>query len=75
MDDIRMTIRLSLKDAQMIDMFVKTGEFATRSEYIRHAVREYSQNHMESIIKKVEAMEKLQKMVNNIEAMEEYNKK
>ena len=70
-----MTIRVGLQDTQVIDMFVRTGEFSTRSEFIRRAIKEYSQNHMEEIIKKTEAMKKLQDMVNIIEQNKEYTKK
>lgn len=75
MGDIRMTIRLPPYDTQVIDMFVKTGEFSTRSEFIRRAIKEYSQNHMEEIIKRAEAMKKLQNMVNIMEETQEYTKK
>lgn len=75
MGDIRMTIRLPPYDTQVIDMFVKTGEFSTRSEFIRRAIKEYSQNHMEEIIKRAEAMKKLQNMVNIMEETKEYTKK
>lgn len=59
----------------MIDMFLRGGEFTTRSEFIRRAVREYSQKHMEEIVKKAEAMKKLQDLVNIYEVNEEYYKK
>ena len=75
MNDIRMTIRLPQRDAHMIDMYVRTGEFATRSEFIRRAIKEYSQNHMKEVIKRTEAMKKLQDMVNILEQTEEYTKK
>ncbi len=75
MSDIRMTIRLPPYDTQVIDMFVKTGEFSTRSEFIRRAIKEYSQNHMDEIIKRAEAMKKLQNMVNIMEETKEYTKK
>ena len=75
MNDIRMTIRLSQKDAHVIDMFVRTGEFSTRSEFIRRAIKEYSHNHMSEVIKRTKAMKKLQDMVNIIEQTEEYTKK
>jgi Arc/MetJ-type ribon-helix-helix transcriptional regulator len=75
MQTIRMTLRLPRQDGDMIDLFVKTGEFSSRSEFIRRAIREYSQNHAEDILKKAEAMKKLQNMVNVLEATEEYTKK
>jgi Arc/MetJ-type ribon-helix-helix transcriptional regulator len=75
MQEIRMTIRLSRQDTHIIDMFVKSGEYATRSEFIRRAVKEYSRNHMEEIIRKTRAMKKLQNMVNDLEQIQDYTKK
>ena len=75
MQDTRLTIRLPSRDIHMIDMFLRSGEFSTRSEFIRHAVREYSLNHMNEVIKRTEAMKKLQELVNTYEAAEEYLKK
>ncbi len=70
-----MTIRLSRQDAHIIDMFVKSGEYVTRSEFIRRAVKEYSRNHMEEIVRKTKAMKKLQDMVNSLEQIQDYSKK
>ena len=75
MSDIRVTIRLSLQDVQMIDMFLKSGECCTRSEFIRRAVKEYSKNHVEEIVEEAETMQKLQKLINIYEANSEYMKK
>ena len=75
MVDTRLTIRLPLQDLNIIDMFLKSGECSTRSEFLRRAVREYSQNHVEEIVKKAEAMKKLQEIVTMYEASEEYLKK
>jgi Arc/MetJ-type ribon-helix-helix transcriptional regulator len=71
MPDVRMTIRLPIQDNQLIEMFVKTGEFSTKSDFIRQAIREYSNNHLEEVIKKAESRLKLQSLVNDIEATEE----
>ena len=70
-----MTIRLSQQDTHIIDMFVRSGEYSTRSEFIRRAVKEYSRNHMDEIIKKTRAMKKLQSMVNDLEEIKDYSKK
>lgn len=75
MQDIRMTIRLSQQDTHVIDMFLRSGEYATRSEFIRRAIREYSQNHMKEIISKTKAMIKLQDIVNSLEQIQDYSKK
>ena len=72
MADTRLTLRLSMQDIQIMDMFLRSGEFSSRSEFIRRAVREYQQNHMEEIIKKAEAVKKLQNIVDNIELGKEY---
>jgi Arc/MetJ-type ribon-helix-helix transcriptional regulator len=53
-------------------MFLRSGEFSNRSEFIRRAIREYQQNHMEEIIKKAEAVKKLQNIVDDIELGKEY---
>ena len=75
LQDIRMTIRLSRQDAHIIDMFIKSGEYATRSEFVRRAVKEYSRNHMEEIARKTKAMKKLQEMVNSLEQISDYSRK
>ncbi len=74
-EDAKITIRLPFQDLNMIDIFLKNGECSTRSEFLRRATREYSQNHVEEIIKKAEAMKKLQQIVAVYEASEEYFKK
>ncbi len=72
MADTRLTLRLSMQDIQIMDMFLRSGEFSNRSEFIRRAIREYQQNHMEEIIKKAEAVKKLQNIVDDIELGKEY---
>jgi len=72
MIDTRLTLRLSSQDIQIMDMFLRSGEFSSRSEFIRRAIREYQQNHMDEIIKKAEAVKKLQSLVDDIELGKEY---
>jgi len=72
MADTRLTLRLSMQDIQVMDMFLRSGEFSSRSEFIRRAIREYQQSHMEEIIKKAEAVKKLQNIVDDIELGKEY---
>ena len=61
-----------MQDIQIMDMFLRSGEFSNRSEFIRRAIREYQQNHMEEVIKKAEAVKKLQNIVDDIELGKEY---
>ena len=75
MPNTRLTIRLPSQDIHIIDMFVRGGEFSTRSEFIRRAIKEYSRNNLDEFIKKTEAMKKLQDFVSTYEAAEEYLKK
>ena len=72
MIDTRLTLRLSSQDIQIMDMFLRSGEFSSRSEFIRRAIREYQQNHMDEIIKKAEAVKKLKSIVDDIELGKEY---
>jgi len=41
METRRITIRLPQHDIHSVDLFIKAGEFATRSEVIRRAVNEF----------------------------------
>ena len=52
METQRVTIRLPQHDIHSIDLFVRAGEFATRSEVIRHAVNDFIKNYANNIIEK-----------------------
>ena len=70
--DMSSAIKIYLKQ---IDLFIKTGEFLTRSEVIRHAVNEYISNHAGRIIEKADKLKKVQELGAAVEALEPYMKK
>lgn len=75
MDTQRITVRLSQHDIHSIDLFVRAGEFATRSEVIRHAVNDFIKNYAQSLIDKAEKIKKVQEMELAVESIEPYMKK
>ena len=75
METRRITIRLPQHDIHSVDLFVKAGEFSTRSEVIRRAVNEFIKNYADSLIEKADKIRKVQEMEVALESMEPYMKK
>ena len=75
METNRITIRLPQICLQQVDLFIKAGEFLTRSEVIRQAVNEYIRNHSGRIIEKADKIKKVQELGAAVEALEPYVKK
>ena len=75
METQRITIRLPQQYISSIDLFVTAGEFATRSEVIRHAVNNFIKNYANSIIDKAEKIKKVQELKETFESIEPYMKK
>jgi len=71
METERITVRLPVKQIQALDIFVRLGEFATRSEAIRRAVNLL----IEQIHEKVEKWEKMEQLRKSQGKAEEYMKK
>jgi len=75
METDRITIRLPKSYLRQIDLFIRAGEFLTRSEVIRHAVNEYIDKHATRVIEKAEKIRKVQELGSAVEAIEPYMKK
>ena len=75
MEADRITIRIPQIYLRQIDLFIKVGEFMTRSEVIRHAVNEYINNHASYIIEKADKLKKVQELGAAVEVLEPYIKK
>ena len=75
MDKQRITIRLPQRDIHSIDLFVRAGEFATRSEVIRHAVNDFIKNYAQNIIDKANKVKKVQELELAVKSIEPYIKK
>jgi len=58
-----------------MDLFIRVGEFSTRSEVIRHAVKEYITNQSDRIAERAEKLKKVQELEAVVEAIEPYMKK
>lgn len=71
----RITIRLPQIDIHQIDLLIRIGEFATRSEVVRHAVKEYIENHTTRILAQADKIKKIQELEAAVEAIEPYMKK
>lgn len=75
METQRITLRLPQQDIYSIDVFVRAGEFATRSEVIRHAVNEFIKNYADSLIEKADKMKKVQELEMTLNSVAPYMKK
>jgi len=75
MENQRITIRLPQRYIHSIDLFVRAGEFATRSEVIRHAVNDFIKNYSDEFIEQAEKIKKVQELKLAVESIEPYMKK
>ncbi|RLF26459.1 MAG: hypothetical protein DRN05_07020 [Thermoplasmata archaeon] len=75
MEKDRITIRLPKLYLHQIDLFIRAGEFSSRSEVIRHAVNEFINNYASRIIEKAEKIKKVQELEAAVETIEPYMKK
>jgi Arc/MetJ-type ribon-helix-helix transcriptional regulator len=75
MDNDRITIRLPQIDLKQIDLLIRLGEFSTRSEVVRHAVKEYIEKHTTRILEKADKIKKIQELEAAAAAIEPYMKK
>ncbi|HDM25292.1 hypothetical protein B6U70_00450 [Euryarchaeota archaeon ex4484_162] len=71
----RITVRLPKNDLHAIDLFIRAGEFSTRSEVIRRAVSEFIRNYADQVIEKADKLQKVQKLEAAVEAIEPYLEK
>ncbi len=59
----RITIRLPKAQLAKMDALVDLGQYATRTEVMRHALREFLEGQGEKADRTIEAEEKMQKLV------------
>ena len=75
MNTQRITIRLPQHVIHSMDLFVRVGEFATRSEVIRHAVRDYLRKRTSEILESADQMKQVQQLQQELKSIESYLKK
>lgn len=71
----RITIRLPSRDLQSLDTLIKMGEFSSRSEIIRHAVRDFLKRRIPEFLEVAEKLKQFQQFNQEMESIEEYMKK
>ncbi len=71
----RITIRLPSRDLQSLDTLIKMGEFSSRSEIIRHAVRDFLKRRIPEFLEIAEKLKQFQQFNQEMESIEEYMKK
>ena len=49
METQRITVRLPQRDLYSIDLFIRAGEFSSRSEVIRHAVNAFIKEYAQEV--------------------------
>ena len=75
METQRITVRLPQTDLHSIDLFIRAGEFSSRSEVIRHAVNNFIRDYAQQVIDKANKMKKVQELEMAVESIEPYMKK
>jgi Arc/MetJ-type ribon-helix-helix transcriptional regulator len=75
METQRITVRLPQTDLHSIDLFIRAGEFSSRSEVIRHAVNDFIKDYAQQVIDKANKMKKVQELEMAVESIEPYMKK
>jgi Arc/MetJ-type ribon-helix-helix transcriptional regulator len=75
METERITVRLPKRDLSSIDTFIGLGEFASRSEVIRHSVREFLRKHASELLESAEQLKQVQQLSNELKSIESYLKK
>ncbi len=75
MENERITVRLPKRDLLSIDAFIELGEFASRSEVIRHAVRDYLRKRSSEILESANQIKQVQQLQQELKSIESYLKK
>ena len=60
MENHRITIRIPQYDLHSIDLFIRAGEFSTRSEVIRRAVNDFVKSYAHQVVEKADKAKKMQ---------------
>jgi Arc/MetJ-type ribon-helix-helix transcriptional regulator len=75
MENERITVRLPKRDLTSIDAFIELGEFASRSEVICHAVRDYLRKRASEILESADQIKQVQQLQQELKSIESYLKK
>lgn len=67
----KVTLRLPARHIRALDFLVQVDDFPSRSEAIRAAIRDFIYARLELVTDKVKKMEEAEKIMAEMEAMEE----
>jgi antitoxin ParD1/3/4 len=57
-DSEKITIRIPKRDLKILDLIMELDGYSTRSEVIRAAIREFTDNRIDFLLEKIEKLEK-----------------
>ncbi len=57
-DSEKITIRIPKRDLRYIDLIMRLDGYSSRSEVIRTAIREFTDNRVDFLLEKIEKLEK-----------------
>ena len=75
METEKITVRLPVHLVRAVDTFIRMGEFASRSEAIRRALKKFIEEMMQDASEKAEMWMKLQELQAFTEEIEKLSKK
>ena len=75
MDNERITVRLPKRDLASIDAFIDLGEYTTRSEVIRHAVRDFLRKSTSEILESANQIKQVQQLQQEVKSINSYLQK
>jgi Arc/MetJ-type ribon-helix-helix transcriptional regulator len=71
----RITLRLPKQHIEIIDALVNIGEYASRSDVIRSAIRNLIYEQSDKLFEAIEKVEKLKRLTDTVNKLAQYTKK
>jgi len=75
MNSERLTVRLPKLQIQTMDMLIQWGQFSTRSEIIRLAVRDFINEQSENVADHIKKMQRLEELKESLDYLDEFKEK
>lgn len=75
MNNERLTVRLPKLQIQTMDMLIQWGQFSTRSEIIRLAVRDFINEQSENVADHIKKMQRLEELKESLDYLDEFKEK
>jgi Arc/MetJ-type ribon-helix-helix transcriptional regulator len=72
---VRITLRLPKQHIEIIDALVNIGEYTSRSDVIRSAIRNLIYEQSDKLLEGIEKVEKLKRLTDTVNKLAQYTKK